>query len=112
MLSEYNKGFALWKTMPATMIRKVAIVQALREAFPETLSGMYSEDEIIDSNICPKNISDGADSEKLNKLNAALSEQSPEKKSAKPHEYQDNFYELPEEQVNLPFTDENQEDNA
>ena len=34
-LSEYNKGVALWKTMPATMIEKVAIGQAVRRAFPE-----------------------------------------------------------------------------
>lgn len=34
-----------WKSMPATMIRKTAIVNALREAFPETLGGMYTEDD-------------------------------------------------------------------
>lgn len=30
-----------WSRMPATMIRKVALVQALREAFPEWFQGMY-----------------------------------------------------------------------
>lgn len=34
-----------WREMPATMIRKVALVQALREAFPEQLQGLYSEEE-------------------------------------------------------------------
>lgn len=34
-LAEYNKGQSLWKTMPATMIEKVAIGQAVRRAFPE-----------------------------------------------------------------------------
>lgn len=34
-----------WKSMPATMIRKTAIVNALREAFPEALGGMYTEDD-------------------------------------------------------------------
>lgn len=34
-----------WSKKPATMIRKVALVQALREAFPEDLSGLYSEEE-------------------------------------------------------------------
>jgi phage recombination protein Bet len=43
---EYDKGQSIWKTKPATMIRKVAIVQALREAFPENLGGMYTEDEL------------------------------------------------------------------
>lgn len=35
-----------WSKKPATMIRKVALVQALREAFPEDLGGMYSSEEM------------------------------------------------------------------
>lgn len=35
-----------WAKKPATMIRKVALVQALREAFPEDFSGMYDQSEI------------------------------------------------------------------
>ena len=31
--------------MPATMIRKTALVNALREAFPEDLGNMYTEDD-------------------------------------------------------------------
>lgn len=34
-----------WASKPATMIRKVALVQALREAFPKTFGGMYTADE-------------------------------------------------------------------
>lgn len=34
-----------WASKPTTMIRKVALVQALREAFPGTLCGMYSPEE-------------------------------------------------------------------
>lgn len=34
-----------WSSKPATMIRKVALVQALREAFPKTFGGMYTADE-------------------------------------------------------------------
>lgn len=34
-----------WSTKPASMIRKVALVQALREAFPEDLGGMYTQEE-------------------------------------------------------------------
>lgn len=36
----------MWQEKPATMIRKVALVQALREAFPDALAGMYSQEEI------------------------------------------------------------------
>ena len=35
-----------WSKKPATMIRKVALVQALREAFPTNLGGMYSAEEV------------------------------------------------------------------
>ena len=35
-----------WASKPATMIRKVALVQALREAFPEEYGGLYSQDEV------------------------------------------------------------------
>jgi len=35
-----------WAKKPATMIRKVALVQALREAFPEDLGGMYASEEV------------------------------------------------------------------
>ena len=34
-----------WAVKPATMIRKVALVQALREAFPEDLGGLYTAEE-------------------------------------------------------------------
>lgn len=34
-----------WASKPATMIRKVALVQALREAFPEDLGGMFIAEE-------------------------------------------------------------------
>lgn len=42
---EFSKGQATWKDMPLNMIRKVAIVNALREAFPNTLGAMYAEEE-------------------------------------------------------------------
>lgn len=35
-----------WSTKPATMIRKVAIVHGLREAFPDDLGGLYDEAEM------------------------------------------------------------------
>lgn len=44
-LKEFSKGQSTWNAMPATMIRKTAIVNALREAFPESLGAMYTEDD-------------------------------------------------------------------
>lgn len=43
---EYDTGKSNWVTKPATMIRKVALVQALREAFPSEFSGMYDQAEM------------------------------------------------------------------
>lgn len=39
---------SMWSGKPATMIRKVAIVHALREAFPEETAGMYVQEEMTD----------------------------------------------------------------
>lgn len=44
-LSEYSTGKSTWNKMPGNMIRKVALVAALREAYPEQLGAMYSEEE-------------------------------------------------------------------
>lgn len=44
-LSEFSKGQSTWNSMPLTMIRKSAIVNAQREAFPETLGALYTEDD-------------------------------------------------------------------
>lgn len=38
-----------WATKPATMIRKVALAQALREAFPEESAGLYAPEEIAEA---------------------------------------------------------------
>lgn len=48
---EYSTGKSMWKPAsqggkPATLIRKVAVVQALREAFPDTFSGLYDSSEM------------------------------------------------------------------
>lgn len=37
---------AQWASKPGTMLRKVSIVHALREAFPEDLQGLYDEAEM------------------------------------------------------------------
>ena len=44
-LQEYNKRQSTWAAMPGTMIRKVAIAQAFREAFPMAVEGMYIPEE-------------------------------------------------------------------
>lgn len=48
-LKEYAKDNKQWRAMPATMIEKVAIVQAHRDMFPSELGGLYDSAEIIDA---------------------------------------------------------------
>ena len=38
-----------WSKRPATMIRKVALSHALKEAFPDDLGGLYSQEEMGDA---------------------------------------------------------------
>jgi len=45
-MKEYSTGKSNWQTKPATMIRKVALAQALREAFPEEMSALYDAAEM------------------------------------------------------------------
>lgn len=45
-MEEYSKEQSTWKTMPCVMIRKCAIVTALREAFPDDLQGLYDSAEM------------------------------------------------------------------
>lgn len=71
-LEEYSKSQATWKQMPCVMIRKCAIVTALREAFPEDLQGLYDASEMgVDSKLPEKEIVPGmASNHQKNKIRA------------------------------------------
>ena len=60
-----------WSKKPATMIRKVALVQALRETFPSAFGGMYSaEEQGVDEpefNVVQENIVDVDTAEAVSK---------------------------------------------
>lgn len=56
-LEEYSKSQSTWKTMPMVMIRKCAMVTALREAFPEDLQGLYDASEMgVDTKLPEKEV--------------------------------------------------------
>ena len=50
-IQEYNTSLNVWKSKPATMIEKVALVQGLREAFPTALAGLYDQAEGVNQSI-------------------------------------------------------------
>ena len=53
-LSEYDTKQSVWKTKPATMIKKVAEAQGLRWAFQELFAGTYEESEEVIEEQKPK----------------------------------------------------------
>lgn len=68
-LSEYNTGKSLWAGKPATMIRKVALVQALRDAFPSGLGQLYIAEEIgIDDELPTEPIDPSEELKKANEV--------------------------------------------
>lgn len=52
-MAEYNSHRSLWKSKPLTMIRKVALVQALREAYPDRFAGTYDASEMGEKGEAP-----------------------------------------------------------
>lgn len=64
-LSEYDKKQSTWTQKPQTMIRKVAIVQALREAFPSELGALYTEEEVQSNRDVKSEIQANANTEEL-----------------------------------------------
>ena len=76
-----------WSKKPATMIRKVAVVQALREAFPDRFQGMYAQEEFPEvsgkkldtEEIVAHDIEENANSEPFVVAESEATEPEPEK---------------------------------
>lgn len=92
-MKEFSKNQSTWRTMPATMIRKTAIVNALRETFPDTLGGMYTEDDNLktDSHTQSEKHDVTPKEEKAQELvKQALKAEEPEQKQVEEKEEQDS----------------------
>ena len=59
-----------WSKKPATMIRKVAVVQALREAFPDRFQGLYAQEEMATVNDVGQDIEKYVESEIVENANS------------------------------------------
>lgn len=59
-----------WSKKPATMIRKVAVVQALREAFPDRFQGLYAQEEMATVNDVGHDIEKYVESEIVENANS------------------------------------------
>lgn len=59
-----------WAKKPATMIRKVAVVQALREAFPDRFQGLYAQEEMATVNDVGQDIEKYVESEIVENANS------------------------------------------
>lgn len=46
LMKEYGKDTPIWRQMPRVMLTKVAKSIAIREAFPQELNGMYTQEEM------------------------------------------------------------------
>lgn len=67
---------SMWSSKPGTMIRKVAQSQALREAFPNELRGLYQQEEMgVDTKLPEKEIVPGTASPKQKNMILALASQ-------------------------------------
>ena len=96
-LDEYDQGRSLWKSKPATMIRKVALVQALREAYPGAFGGIYDRDEMPEPVIpipdAPTVDEQPADAEAVEAETVAESESVDADEAEAPAEAADGYYE-------------------
>lgn len=89
-LEEYDQHRSLWLSKPATMIRKVALVQALREAYPGAFGGVYDSSEMPEEKVMvPPAIEDAPEPEPQ-PVETEEAEPEPEEQPAEPEVYDED----------------------
>lgn len=100
-LSEYYTGQSLWKSKPATMIKKVAEAQALRMAFQELFAGTYDESEDFTELKEPKSYAPRTKAETEKTLEASVKEKEIEPKELDPKNWEKHIKKLMLEEAKL-----------
>jgi len=103
-LREYDKGYSTWKSLKATMIRKVALAQAHKEAYPNELGQLYLAEEMQDRETISEasyevlaNKDDDKSESEIEGFKNAKSVEKPAKAAPKKQEIKEFFLDLDED---------------
>ena len=93
--------------MPGLMIRKVALVSAMREAFSENVGGLYTADEMEQSapiDITPQETQEEVKARKMQQIEQMQQEETERQREAELEQTYQEAQSQTEEQIELPFT--------
>lgn len=109
-IGEYDKGNSIWKEKKSTMIRKVAIMQAMREAFPKQIGGMYTEEEQQVCDVQCQEVNTAVDKTAQDVLDAVEEAMNPKSKNSQAQSQPEpvQYEEVEEEQENYQEEEQNE----
>lgn len=103
----YNTGKSMWAKMPELMIRKVALVSALREAFSENVGGLHTSDEMEQGttiDVTPQETQEEVIARKQAQIEQMKQEEAERNREAELQQAYEEAEAQTAEQTELPFT--------